>query len=111
MTSLQGADKFQNLRWLDLSESDLKSARGIENCFGLQEINLAANYLEDVDSIKALANLPCLFRINIYYNNFSKKQVTDIVDHFYHTKPQCEVITTKKAAKAAGHNIRWEGNK
>lgn len=111
MTNLMGADKFQNLRWLDLSESDIRSARGLETCFGLQEINLAANYLEDVDSIKALANLPHLFRLNIYYNNFSKKQVTDIVNHFYQTKPQCEVITTKAQAKAAGHNVRWKGNK
>eukprot|EP01119_Soliformovum_irregulare_P000264 TRINITY_DN10196_c1_g1_i1.p1 TRINITY_DN10196_c1_g1~~TRINITY_DN10196_c1_g1_i1.p1 ORF type:complete len:459 (-),score=100.82 TRINITY_DN10196_c1_g1_i1:126-1502(-) len=109
LKSLMGADTFTNLRWLDISSSDLKSVRGLEECKMLQEVNMANNNLTDVESVKALADLPYLFRIDIYKNDFSDAQVSEIVQHFKTKKPDAQVITTKEEAAAVGHNVEFSG--
>jgi len=70
---------------------------------------MAYNNMNDVEAVKALADLPYLFRINIYLNDFEDDQVQDIVDYFRQRKPMCEVITTEYDSKRVGHNVKWTG--
>jgi len=109
LTSLYGVEKFKQLRFLDVSSSELRSCRGLEKCLSLQEVNMAYNNMNDVEAVKALAELPYLFRINIYLNDFEDDQVQDIVDYFRQRKPMCEVITTEYDSKRVGHNVKWTG--
>lgn len=91
---------MSGLRYVDLSSNDLRSARGLERCTHLQEINLANNDLDDHQSIVRLATAcPNLFRINLYYNEFSDSQWRDIVSAFKAARPNCLVVTSKADSK------------
>jgi|UniRef100_A0A7S4GH43 hypothetical protein len=109
LKTFDGCQALPSLRFLDASDNELRSAKGLEQCHMLQEINMASNHLVDVQSVLDLVNLPHLFRVNIYWNDFSDAEVARIVAHFGQHKPYCQVITTMEGSRQTGHNVFFQG--
>eukprot|EP01061_Rhynchopus_euleeides_P034089 TRINITY_DN5777_c3_g1_i5.p1 TRINITY_DN5777_c3_g1~~TRINITY_DN5777_c3_g1_i5.p1 ORF type:complete len:317 (+),score=129.47 TRINITY_DN5777_c3_g1_i5:58-1008(+) len=74
-----GADKLQ-LQFLDVSDNDVKNVQGLERCRTLREINLCNNPMcegdvkGNLESVKALATLPNLRRLNINDTFYDKEE-------------------------------------
>eukprot|EP01129_Flabellula_baltica_P001479 TRINITY_DN1138_c0_g1_i1.p1 TRINITY_DN1138_c0_g1~~TRINITY_DN1138_c0_g1_i1.p1 ORF type:complete len:520 (-),score=113.08 TRINITY_DN1138_c0_g1_i1:53-1579(-) len=100
LTSFEGCEYFTSLRWIDASTNDLKTTRGLERCRNLQTIDVSNNDLRDVRAIMDLAELPYLSTLDIFWNDFSDGEISQIKSHFARVKPSCLVITTKKQHKA-----------
>ena len=65
--------------------------KGLEKCLFLTEVNLNNNDLADVHSIKPLAHLPYLARLDLSHNNFHKTDIKNIQAYFARVNPKCRV--------------------
>ena len=132
----RGIEKVPALQFLDVSDNEVRAVTGLERATALREINLCNNPMcegdvkSNVASVKKLAALPHLVRLNIN-DTFYDKEEEDIgmcayslwylsskMRHTHHTHtvayfrtnaPKCEVITTPERTAQVGHNYKFKG--
>eukprot|EP01062_Namystynia_karyoxenos_P082642 TRINITY_DN9345_c0_g1_i1.p1 TRINITY_DN9345_c0_g1~~TRINITY_DN9345_c0_g1_i1.p1 ORF type:complete len:372 (+),score=95.91 TRINITY_DN9345_c0_g1_i1:122-1237(+) len=116
VSDFSDARNLSGLQFLDVSDNDVRHVRGLEQLTSLRELNLANNPMCEGDvqgnvaSVKALAKLPNLFRLNIT-DTFYDPEEADVVAYFRTAKPDCELITTEGRSAQLGHNIYWSKGK
>ena len=68
--------KLGQVERIDLSHNKLKSLAGFSRLYSLRHLNVAANRIKDLDSVRPVSGLPCLESLNLQGN-----VVTTIVDY------------------------------
>ena len=68
--------KLGQVERIDLSHNKLKSLSGFSRLYSLRHLNVAANRIKDLDSVRPVSGLPCLESLNLQGN-----VVTTIVDY------------------------------
>ena len=68
--------KLGQVERIDLSHNKLKSLSGLSRLYSLRHLNVAANRIKDLDSVRPVSGLPCLESLNLQGN-----VVTTIVDY------------------------------
>ncbi|KAL4713016.1 hypothetical protein ACJJTC_014650 [Scirpophaga incertulas] len=52
--------KIGNIVKIDLSQNKVKTLKGFSRLFSLESLDLSCNYVEDVEEVQHICNLPCL---------------------------------------------------
>ena len=68
--------KLGQVERIDLSHNKLKSLSGFSRLYSLRHLNVSANRIKDLDSVRPVRGLPCLESLNLQGN-----VVTTIVDY------------------------------
>ena len=68
--------KLGQVERIDLSHNKLKSLSGFSRLYSLRHLNVAANRIKELDSVRPVSGLPCLESLNLQGN-----VVTTIVDY------------------------------
>ncbi|KAJ9462877.1 Internalin-I [Diplonema papillatum] len=111
-----GVEQMPRLQFLDVSDNDVQHVTHLEKATNIREINICNNPMcegnvrKNVESVKKLASLPYLYRLNIN-DTFYDPEEEEIVRHFKDKAPNVEVITTEARTTELGHNYKYCGPK